>query len=653
MIMRRHRKKKKDEARPVVTVEDLETRAQDAYRSGRCSEAQAIWKEMLERDDLTPQGEVEARFWYGTALHGIGRFDEALHVLDPACFDPRALGASPHWVYRIATRAALIHIERASPLERIDQLLERIAEIAPHADDPRHSRLWVVRGRLDTARGRRATAVKAFERGLDASAEARHSFAATAPFRMMLPLMIDLGRIAAARRALEQWSHSGDPESFKHPHLPAFHADRLRASGALDDARRHAMFAVERSQAIEDLIGAVNAQCAFARISVLLGKIRDTRFALRALTTLDVYLGLACLHAGLPVPDPQFGGEFEVQEEPAQRVVDMKAALRALEAVARAHRRAEEHARSLDEAFETRFRQNLLRKRTRLLDRLRKRLARIEGMAPGARASANPQCEPGNAVEAAPAAKPRAAATLDPARAAATTAPGEGRLPISLECDGTRSRLVVTLETLADLGRDLRDSDRATFVPYPVGPDGRLDFDVWRGDRLKGTGRLMLPHEGATATIRSKRTRQAIFEVEGATTPPWLERLARRARSLESERCFARGKRALSNRRLGAASRHFDLATGLRPEWTAAWEASARSRLALGEIDAALEASLRALETDSAAPAAWQTLSRIYEAAERVDEAGTAREQARARSQGDRKKKGGGKEVAEADILPF
>jgi tetratricopeptide (TPR) repeat protein len=650
MIMRRHRKKKKEEARPKVTVEDLETRAQAAYRSGRCSEAQAIWKEMLERDDLTPEAEVEARFWYGTALHGIGRFDQALRVLDPACFDPRALGASPHWVYRITTRAALLHIESASPLERIEKLLERIAEIAPHADDPRHSRLWVVRGRLDTARGRRATAVKAFERSLDASATARHSFAATAPFRMMLPLMIDLGRVTAARRALEQWSHSGDPDSFKHPHLSAFQADRLRASGDLDAARRHAMFALERSQAIEDLIGAVNARCAFARISILLGEIRNARLALRqihalrrrasaldrfplALAAIDVYLGLSCLYMGLPVPDPQFGGEFEVQDENAQRVIDLKQARRALEAAVRAHRRAQEHARSLDENFETRFRQNLLRKRTRLLERLRKRLDRVERMTPTTRASSDEQGGPDHAVEPAP------AATLDTDRAASTTTPDERPLPISLECDGTRSRLVVTLETLAELGRDLRNSDRATFVPYPVGPDGKLVFDIWRGDRLKGAGRLLLPDETATSTIRGKRTRQAIFEVEGATTPSWLEHLATRARSLESERCFARGKRALSNRRLGAASRHFDLATGLRPQWTAAWEASARSRLALGEIDTALEASLRALETDSTAPAAWQTLSRIFEAAERVDEAGTAREQARVRSEGGRNKK--------------
>ena len=139
-------------------------RAQAAYRDGNSWKALELWEGFLERSDLEPKEELEGRFWYASSLHGVGRYEAACQIIEPICFDPDALATSPSWAYRIATRAALIQIDLGRPLEQTEALLARIGDLAAAARDPRRSRYWLVRGHLETARGRPVAALRASRR---------------------------------------------------------------------------------------------------------------------------------------------------------------------------------------------------------------------------------------------------------------------------------------------------------------------------------------------------------------------------------------------------------------------------------------------------------------------------------------------------------
>jgi tetratricopeptide (TPR) repeat protein len=607
-------------------------RAQAAYRDGNSWKALELWGGFLERSDLEPKEKLEARFWYASSLHGVGRYEAACQIVEPICFDPDALATSPSWVYRIATRAALIQIDLARPLEQTEALLARIADLAAAARDPRRSRYWLVQGHLETARGRPVAALRALERGLEAKDHTPHCFASTRYFRAIVPLLLQTGRLEDARQALECWQQSGDPDAFKHPHLPACHADWLRARGDTEAALRHAMFAFDRAQQLDEIAGRLSAGWSLCSAALLCGDVRQTRAGLRALlrergrtspedrfrldlTAADVYLGLACLQAGLPVPDFQYGGEVAIEIQASGPCAT--AAERALSDASRACERALRSARAVDAVFGSRFRTAASRRRNRFLRALRRRVRRTRLAGTPCREN---RAEPGGG----PDAMRLKAATTQPG---APTGEPAARPTLALSSDGSKSWLVTPAEDLAGLAKEFLASGRRIFVPYLANRDAGFDFDLWVDGELAGSGRASI------STSCSDPEPRFVIETEDAPPPDWLARLAEEAKRHEGRRHFRRGEVALEAGEIDLAAKDFAVAVALQPDWATAWERSARCLLARGRAEKAFEASLRSLEIDSSDPQGWTTLGRVFEAQGHPSQAQAAQQQARERQQ--------------------
>jgi tetratricopeptide (TPR) repeat protein len=598
-------------ARTSKRAAELGRRARNYYVEGRIDLAITTWEKLLALS-LTPDEDLDARAWLGCALHNRGYLERASELLDPICFDRKAVRISPTTVYRIATRAGFVAIKRALPLTRIEPLMRRIDELAEGREDCARCHQLLVQGSLELARGRRDAGLRLVEQAFD-DREAKGATLADTPYlRRLVPGALDCGQQTRARELLDLWEQSPDTEAFKRPHVEAFTALWHLQQGDLELALRWALLARDRSRKSEDIAGVFDAAHALCRASLRMGLVAVCRSELRQLLALrrtagpdvrlaieliaaDTHAGLARFHAGLPLVDLDSG-----EEQSSQGAVDAPSALAAeigLHRAEHACRRGAALAKTLDANLDSHHRRRSVTRRQCGLRELRRRLA--SSMASRV--------------------APATAAVTGGPRTTATAVHG---IPpaslVVLESDATGSHLVLPARGLRSIVSAMGYPDDLRFVLQPAKAATPLRVK-WRFpieiDFAKGRG-------GRWCTLR----------VDGNLASLWLEHLAKAARRYHAERLWRSGERALARGAGERAVRDFETARTLSADRWEYWEAGARGRIALGRPQEAFDLCLQALELDSTKHQVWQSLADILEIQSRLPAARHALQQALARA---------------------
>jgi tetratricopeptide (TPR) repeat protein len=601
-------------------AERLDGQARHYYHEGRIDLAIATWEKLLALS-LPPEEDIITRAWLGCVLHNRGHLERASELLDPICFDLGAARVAPAEVYRIATRAAFVAVDRALPLARIESLMRRVAELAEGRDDCPRCNQWLAQGKLELARGRRAAGLRLVERAF-ADREANGATLSDTPYlRRLVPGALERGQPMRARELLDLWERCGDPEAFKRPHLEAFSAILHLQQGKLELALRWALLAREHSRKTEDISGRFDAAESLCRVSLRMGFIAVCRSELRKLLALrrtagsdvrfaielfaaDTHAGLARHYAGLPSVDLESG-----KEQPAQGAVDAPSALAAEISLRRAEhacRRGAALADALDANLGSCHRRRAFARRRRELRKLRRLLAS------------------GAVTRVAPVAASVTGASTAVASAAHGLPPAS---PVVLESDATECRLTLPVRGLRSSVSAMKNPDDLRLVLYPTKGKTPLRVDVWHCrkwrfpievDFAQGRG-------GPWCTLRA----------EPGPASRWLEQLAAAARRHQAKRLWRSGERALARGACERAALDFDAARALSADRWEHWEADARARIALGRPEEAFALCLKALELHSTGHQVWQSLADILEAQGRLSAARHALRQALARAPGE------------------
>jgi len=593
------------------------SRAKDYYLEGRIDLAIANWEKLLALS-LTPDKNLDTRAWLGCALHNRGHLERASELLDPICFDRKAARTSPATVYRIATRAGSVAVERALPLARIEPLMRRIDELAEGGEDCARCHQLLVQGSLELARGRRAAGMRLVELAFDDREAQGASLADTPYLRRLVPGALERGDETRARELLNLWEESGDSEAFKRPHIEAFTARWHLQRGDLELALRWALLAREHSQksaSISDRFDAAQALCQVSLrtgfIAVCRSELRkllamrryaapDVRLAIELIAT-DTHAGLARFHAGLPSADLESG-----KEQSSRGAVDVPSAVAAeidLRRAEHACRRGTALAKTLDANLGSRHRRQTVARRRRGLRELRRLLAS----------------------SAAARVAPATASVTDASATMASAVPGSPPAsPVVFESDATTSRLVLPARGLRPIVSTMRYPEDLQFVLQPASGETPLRVDVWRGRKWRFPIEIDFAHGrgGPWCTLR----------VDRSLASPWLEYLAASARRYHAERLRRSGERALARGASERAVRDFDTAQTLSSDRWEYWEAGARGRIALGRPQEAYDLCLRALELDSTGHQVWRSLADILEIQSRLLAARHALQQALTRT---------------------
>jgi len=605
-------------ARTSKKATALATQAMQLYWEGKLGEAIATWETLLALPKLTPEADLDARFWLGCALHNRGDLERAAELLDPICFDPEAVRVSRTTVYKIATRSGFVAIERGLPLASIEPLMERIQELSDAGEDGPRCRQLIVRGSFELARGRRAAGLRLVERGFDARQVNGASLADTPYLRRLVPGSLRRGQTERARELLDIWEVSGDPEAFKRPHLEAFTSDWHLQQGDPESALRWALLARERSRGSEDLAGRTDAARSLCLASLRMGLLAVCRGEVRQLlalrrragpedrldielTAVEAYAGMARLHTQCPLVDLDTGDEQSSRDSSEAPSAEKAAAC--LRRAEQACGRAGVIAEALDVNMHSRHRRRAVARRRRRLQELLPSGSGTSEMSPPSRAKA----------------------AIAPTDSRGLPEPPE--LPVVLESDSAGSRLTLPVRGLKKVLSAAAKRSRDEFVLQPVKPRESLRVDVWRLRRLLYSFEVDLERMrgGLWCTLR----------IEESPAPPWLEQIADAARRHHADRLRRSGERALARGNGERAARDFDAARPLAEGRWEYWECSARSRIALGRPDEAFDFCLQALELDSTEHQAWCSLADILEVQERLPEAHRALQQALARTQED------------------
>jgi tetratricopeptide (TPR) repeat protein len=596
----------------------LSSRAERHYLEGRVDLAITTWEKLLALS-LTPEEDLTTRAWLGCALHNRGDLERASELLDPICFDRKAARISPSTVYKIATRAGSVAIERALPLTRIEPLMRRIGELAEGGENHPRCHQLLAQGRLELARGRRAAGLRLVERAF-AVREAKGASLADTPYlRRLIPGALERGQQTRARELLDLWDQCGDREAFKRPHVEAFTALWHLQQGDLELALRWALLARERSGKSEDISGRFDAAQALCRASLRTGFIAVCRSELRKLLVLrryaapdvrlaieliaaDTHAGLARFCAGLPLVDLDSG-----EEQSSQGAVDAPSALAAEIGLRRAEhacRRGAALAKALDANLHSRHRRRAVARRRRGLRELRRLLAS------------------GTAARVAPA---TASVTGASFATTASAVPGLSPAPlVVLESDATECRLTLRARGLRSIMSGMKYPGDLRFVLQPAKGETPLRVDVWNRRKWWHSIEIDFAYGrgGPWCTLR----------VDRSPAPNWLHQLAAAARRYHAERLRCSGERALARGACERAVRDFDAARALSADRWQYWEACARGRVALGRPEEAFDLCLQALEFDSTGHQVWRSLADILEIQNRLPAARHALQQALART---------------------
>jgi tetratricopeptide (TPR) repeat protein len=598
----------------------LASRAKDHYLEGRIDLAITTWEKLLALS-LTPDEDLTTRAWLGCALHNRGDLERASELLDPICFDLKAARISPATVYKIATRAGSVAIERALSLTRIESLMRRMGELAEGREDCPRCHQLLAQGRLELIRGRRAAGLRLVERAFDDREAKGASLSDTPYLRRLVPGALELGQQTRARELLDLWERSHDPEAFKRPHLEAFNALWHLQQGDLESALRWALLAREYSRKSEDISGCFDAAHALCRASLRTGFIAVCRSELRKLLALrlsagpdvrlaieliaaDTHAGLARFYAGLPLADLESG-----EEQSLQGAVDAPSALAAEIGLRRAEhacRRGAALAKALDANLRSRHRRRAVARRRRGLRELRRLLAS------------------GTAARVAPATASVTGASATTASAVRGLSPAS---PVVLESDATECRLTLPARGLRSIVSAMENPDDLRFVLRPAKGETPFRVDVW--SRRK----WLYPIEIDFACGRGGPW--CTLRVDRSPAPRSLELLAAAARRHHAKRLRLSGERALARGAGERAVRDFDAARALSADCWEYLEASARGRLALGRPEEAFDLCLQALEFDSTGHQVWRSLADILEIQNRLPAARHALRQALARTPSD------------------
>jgi len=333
---------------------------------------------------------LRARFWYATALHGLGRHEEALIAME------HALRAGPHEidepsVYLLWTRALRAEIELPRPLAQIDATVRAIErELHERGIRNRRSRLLLNHARLALSRGQLPEAIEVAEEALACHKGESHTYALGAHYWPLVAACTWAGELARARRHLEEWQKGGEGSRTSAVFLTCRQAELERRAGRLEralavarDAWAHALATDEHQLHIFSGHALVQAQLALGRIAQARGVLawllrhRHCEFGEHAhvqrLLVADLALAEARRLGGLRALDADFGREH-ARPLGAR---DPGRALLALERARRLYDRTEARGRALDELLDCRFRSYGLAARRALVSRTHHELVRL------------------------------------------------------------------------------------------------------------------------------------------------------------------------------------------------------------------------------------------------------------------------------------
>jgi tetratricopeptide (TPR) repeat protein len=333
---------------------------------------------------------LRARFWYATALHGLGRHEEALVAMEHALDDGTHEIDEPS-LYLLWTRALRAEIELPRPLAQIEATFQAIEhELRKRGIHERRSRLLLNRARLALSRGRLAEAIEVGEEALACRKGESHTYTLGAHYWPLVAACTWAGELPRARRHLEEWRKGGEGSRTSTVFLTCRQAELERRAGRLEralavarDAWAHALATDEHQLHIFSGHALVQAQLALGRIAQARGVLawllrhRHCEFGEHAhvqrLLVADLALAEARRLGGLRALDADFGREHARP----RGVRDPGRALLALERARRLYDRTETRGRALDELLECHFRSYGLAARRALVSRTRDELRRL------------------------------------------------------------------------------------------------------------------------------------------------------------------------------------------------------------------------------------------------------------------------------------
>lgn len=335
------------------------------YRQGDLAECAATYRSarQLAIAEAERTRELEARFWEGCALHGLGRLWDALETMTPA-LSARRGRLDQGIVYRLATRCARalaeLPSERAALEGALDEIDRELAGLDRHAWS---TRTLLVRARLHLSTGRWQAGLEAALAALDAWQEDEYHCTWCSYAWVAVLLSIWCGRLQHAHALLDRWDARSDGlrSWLSSRHWLRGHA--LRRAGRADAGLVHARNAYDAAASEPDYWTAVSAAVELARTLLSLGRVSeagglvrgalhfrhtevgDHAFAVRVLVG-DWHLAEARRQGGLPARDADFGCEYEGGERLAHP--DLASARRAARRARRAYAALRPRAAALD-----------------------------------------------------------------------------------------------------------------------------------------------------------------------------------------------------------------------------------------------------------------------------------------------------------------
>jgi proteasome accessory factor A len=355
-------------------LNELHGRAMTLYGEWRHEEAARLFleAERAARAAGNRQEFHKALFWRATVLHGMGRLAEAETLLADIAAAP-AGAVEDGILYKALTRQALIFVETPRPLAVIEESLASAeSRIVALGHAAWRSRLLLVRGRLEAARGRHEEALATLRESIEARRGDGNCFAINSHVRPLLSVCFRLGRLDVARLEVDELQSSATEYPRTTDVVLAWARSELaRRSGDAGEAVRWAREASRVGQAGSEHVLRMTAGESLVRAHLCAGGLTRAAWALARLPSaqeaesgLDRY-ALLLLHAdyqlararhaaGLSMVDATTGLQIVSSETAPLRPA---AARRRLGLVAEAYDRVLKEGHRLDELLECRARE--------------------------------------------------------------------------------------------------------------------------------------------------------------------------------------------------------------------------------------------------------------------------------------------------------
>jgi hypothetical protein len=223
------------------------------------------------------QGELEARFWEGCALHGAGRLRKALAIMAPP-LTQKDVCLSEGVVYRIATRYLRVLAELPGEREQIDRALQEVEKgLVAVGKSAWRSRSLLVRARLALSLGTWREGLRLAEEALEERDHDEFGCTYTAYYWPCVLLAIWVGELDRAWTLFERWGRV-DVGSYNQRVAGAWlRSCWLRQANRADEALSHARIAFAESLCKDEYPVRFTSAVELARVLLAVGELDAVR----------------------------------------------------------------------------------------------------------------------------------------------------------------------------------------------------------------------------------------------------------------------------------------------------------------------------------------------------------------------------------------